>query len=179
MFPPALRQAVRRHVCLVLVLPVWLLATTGCTTVPETSDISSGVAQVATVGAAAAPRQDVLPAGYTVPAHRTARKALIVEVAGEVAEPGVLDSLVAGDCVADAVGAAGGITQWADPNHVQLIRKDPATNRPVTYTVDLEAVLFRGADAANVPLQAGDRIYVPSRKAVERIRRIGAAFSFQ
>lgn len=81
-----------------------------------------------------------------------------VTVLGQVAKPGSYP-LVPGMSLIQAISEAGGLTAVASGTHVSLTRKDSRGQQ--TVEVDVEAISEgRGPD---VPLQAGDQIYVRER----------------
>lgn len=81
-----------------------------------------------------------------------------VTVLGQVAKPGSYP-LVPGMSLIQAISEAGGLTAVASGTHVSLTRK--GTKGQQTVEVDVEAISEgRGPD---VPLQAGDQIYVRER----------------
>src|SRR6478609_226539 len=79
-----------------------------------------------------------------------------VTVLGQVAKPGSYP-LLPGMSLIQAISEAGGLTAVASGTHVSLTRKT-SNNGQQTVEVDVEAISEgRGPD---VPLQAGDQIYV-------------------
>jgi competence protein ComEA len=74
-------------------------------------------------------------------------KTIIVSVAGAVKEPGIVE-LEAGSRVADAIEAAGGLTEGADPGFLNLAR--------VVADGDLVAVPDAAASGAVAPAPGGD-----------------------
>jgi competence protein ComEA len=85
----------------------------------------------------------------TAPVEATAAgpETIIVSVAGAVNEPGIVE-LEAGARVADAIEAAGGLTEGADPGFLNLAR--------VVSDGDLVAVPDASASGAAVPAPGGD-----------------------
>lgn len=82
-----------------------------------------------------------------------------VTVLGQVAKPGSYP-LLPGMSLIQAISEAGGLTAVASGTHVSLTRKT-SNNGQQTVEVDVEAISEgRGPD---VPLQAGDQIYVRER----------------
>jgi protein involved in polysaccharide export with SLBB domain len=77
---------------------------------------------------------------------------------GQVAKPGSFP-LTPGITLMQAISLAGGLTQIADDNNVTLTRKYEKGTKTVAISVDA----ITDGKAPDVPLQAGDRIYVPSR----------------
>ena len=85
---------------------------------------------------------------------------LRVRVTGAVRNPVSLP-YHQGMTVLDAVLAAGGITEFAAPDHTELYRKmDEGTS---SYSVKLGQILQDGKLTTNYPVQPGDVITVPQR----------------
>jgi polysaccharide export outer membrane protein len=82
----------------------------------------------------------------------------VVTLLGQVAKPGTFP-LTPGMTLIQAISQAGGLTAVANSDHVNLTRKT-ATGQ-VTVTVDVGAI--NEGKAPDVPLQAGDQIYVHER----------------
>lgn len=85
-------------------------------------------------------------------------KSRSVIVLGQIAKPGSF-ALSPGITLMQAISLAGGLTQIADDNNVTLTRKHEKGTKTVTISVDD----ITDGQAPDVPLQAGDRIYVPAR----------------
>lgn len=68
----------------------------------------------------------------------------------------------------DAIATAGGVTREADLAKVVLVRKDE-THQPVARAVDVAKMMKSGDMSLNSTLQAGDVIFVPSRKQGRRL----------
>jgi polysaccharide export outer membrane protein len=81
-----------------------------------------------------------------------------VTLLGQVAKPGTF-SLTPGMTMIQAISLAGGLSAVANSSHVNLTRKTPTGQ--VTVTVDVGAI--NEGKAPDVPLQAGDQIYVHER----------------
>jgi len=81
-----------------------------------------------------------------------------VTVLGQVAKSGSYP-LVPGMSIIQAISQAGGLTAVAAGSHVNLTRK--TAKGPQTVEVDVEAI--NEGKAPDVPLQAGDQIYVHER----------------
>jgi protein involved in polysaccharide export with SLBB domain len=79
-----------------------------------------------------------------------------VYLVGQVVSPGAYE-MKTGWTVVEAVAQAGGVTPKAALRKASLIRR--GTN--VTIPLDLERIVLRGDQAANVLLQGGDVILVP------------------
>jgi protein involved in polysaccharide export with SLBB domain len=77
---------------------------------------------------------------------------------GQVAKPGSFP-LTPGLTLMQAISLAGGLSQIADDDNVTLTRKSEQGSRTVTISVDA----ITDGKGQDVPLQAGDRIYVPAR----------------
>jgi polysaccharide export outer membrane protein len=81
-----------------------------------------------------------------------------VTVLGQVAKPGSYP-LLPGMSMIQAISQAGGLTAVASGTHVSLTRKGGKGQQ--TVEVDVEAI--SEGKAPDVPLQAGDQIYVRER----------------
>jgi polysaccharide export outer membrane protein len=77
---------------------------------------------------------------------------------GQVSKPGSYP-LTAGLTLIQAISLAGGLTAIANDDRVSLTRKVGGTTRTVVFSVDR----ITEGKAEDVPLQAGDRIYVYER----------------
>jgi protein involved in polysaccharide export with SLBB domain len=77
---------------------------------------------------------------------------------GQVAKPGSFP-LTPGLTLVQAISLAGGLSQIANDNNVTLTRK--VGNGTKTVTISVEAIT--DGKAQDVPLQAGDRVYVHER----------------
>ena len=77
---------------------------------------------------------------------------------GQVAKPGSFP-LIAGLTLMQAISLAGGLSQIANDDNVTLTRKYATGTKTVTISVDA----ITDGKAPDVPLQAGDRIYVHER----------------
>ncbi|MGC4092082.1 MAG: polysaccharide biosynthesis/export family protein [Polyangiaceae bacterium] len=82
-----------------------------------------------------------------------------VTLLGQVAKPGSYP-FTAGLTLIQAVSLAGGLTAIADADKVTVTRK---ADNGKTYTAVLSAAPIMIGRAADVPLQAGDQIYVGER----------------
>lgn len=85
-------------------------------------------------------------------------KSRTVILLGQVAKPGSFP-LTTGLTLMQAISLAGGLSQIADDDNVTLTRKMTEGTKTVTISVDA----ITDGKAPDVPLQAGDRIYVPAR----------------
>ena len=81
-----------------------------------------------------------------------------ITVLGQVQKPGTYP-LTRGLGLLEAISLAGGLTALAKDDQVRLTRQTKRSAK--TYVIDLDAIL-KGR-APNVPLQAGDSIYVEER----------------
>lgn len=81
-----------------------------------------------------------------------------VTLLGQVAKPGNLP-LSPGMTLLEAISQAGGLTAVASASHVNLTRRTGKNSQ--TVQVDVDAITE--GKAPDVPLQAGDRIYVRER----------------
>ncbi|MFZ5894166.1 MAG: polysaccharide biosynthesis/export family protein [Myxococcota bacterium] len=82
-----------------------------------------------------------------------------VTLLGQVAKPGSYP-FTAGLTLIQAVSLAGGLTAIADEDKVTITRK---ADNGKTYTAVLSAAPIMVGRAADIPLQAGDQIYVRER----------------
>ena len=89
-----------------------------------------------------------------------------VFVGGEVAAPGVVN-LSSRMGVAEAVMAAGGIRTTGAFDNVIVVRRGP-DSRPMLRNVDMQTLLATGDARQDVPLHAGDMIFVP-RKGIANV----------
>jgi protein involved in polysaccharide export with SLBB domain len=102
------------------------------------------------------PSQDItVQAGDTVFIPELTKNKVVV--VGEVEHPGVLEIGV-GLTVLEAITKAGGYTEDAVLKRVQVVRN---TSEPQTITVDLEKVIRQGETDKDLPLKAGDVLFVP------------------
>ena len=85
-------------------------------------------------------------------------KSRMVILLGQIAKPGSFP-LTTGISLMQVISLAGGLTQIADDNNVTLTRKVDKGTKTVTISVDA----ITDGKAPDIPLQAGDRIYVPAR----------------
>jgi polysaccharide export outer membrane protein len=81
-----------------------------------------------------------------------------VTLLGQVARPGTF-ALRPGMTLVDAISMAGGLTAIAKSGNVRITRN--TGKKTVTVVLDLDAI--NDGDADDVPLQAGDRIFVEER----------------
>ena len=86
----------------------------------------------------------------------------IVYVMGEVENPGVVP---VGDGLGllEALASSGSLTEDAVPSEVRIIRRIPSQNKARVITVDVERIYQDGAYTADIPLQADDVIFVPTK----------------
>ncbi len=84
-----------------------------------------------------------------------------VRVTGAVAEPVSIPHRP-GMTVLDAVLSAGGVTEFAAPNHTTLYRKQEGDSR--AFPVYLKEILYQGKLDTNYELLPGDIISVPERR---------------
>ena len=81
-----------------------------------------------------------------------------VTLLGQVAKPGSF-ALTPGLTLVQAISLAGGLTSIAKSDNVRLTR----TSKGKTVTVVLDVGAITDGEADDVPLQAGDRIFVEER----------------
>jgi protein involved in polysaccharide export with SLBB domain len=82
-----------------------------------------------------------------------------VIVLGQVAKPGTFP-LTAGLTLLQVISSAGGLTAIANDDHVTLTRK---VGKGRTQTVNVSVDDITSGRAQDIPLQAGDRVYVYER----------------
>jgi polysaccharide export outer membrane protein len=82
-----------------------------------------------------------------------------VTLLGQVAKPGSVPH-TPGLTLIQAISAAGGLTSIANGDNVRLTRTSP-DGKTVTAFISVDAIT--DGDAEDIPLQAGDRIYVEER----------------
>lgn len=94
---------------------------------------------------------------------------LRVAISGEVAQPGLYTLTPEGDAqfptVAQALQAAGGVTQAADLNRVQL-RRSNGRRQPQAIALNLWDLLNNGDVRQDVPLRDGDAIVISETETV-------------
>ncbi|HQS47772.1 MAG: sugar transporter [Rhizobiales bacterium 24-66-13] len=89
-----------------------------------------------------------------------------VYVGGSVAHPGLYKIAEMRVSSLEAVLLAGGFTDEARLGEVALIRRDPS-NRAMLKIINLRDMIQTGSDEADVPLVAGDILYVPRSDIAE------------
>ncbi|MDB5675716.1 MAG: Polysaccharide export protein, partial [Sphingomonas bacterium] len=62
----------------------------------------------------------------------------------------------------DAMISVGGLSEYAAGNRAKLVRYDRATGRQVEYQLKLSSLLKNGDSSANVRLEPGDVIIIPT-----------------
>ena len=99
----------------------------------------------------------------------------IVYVTGAVAGPGgyVLESRGDRITAMKAVTMAHGFTSFAKANSAVILRQDPKTGAKQEIPAPLKKILARKVD--DIPLQAGDVIYVPDSTGKKVLARAGEA----
>ncbi|MFZ0637716.1 MAG: polysaccharide biosynthesis/export family protein [Candidatus Acidiferrales bacterium] len=105
-------------------------------------------------------------------------KSGIVYVMGAVAQPGgyVLESRGDHITAMKAVTMAHGFTGTAKANSAVILRQDPKTGVKTEIPCPLKKILARKVD--DIPLQAGDEIYVPDSPGKRALARAGEAAVF-
>ena len=81
---------------------------------------------------------------------------------GAVERPGFVD-FHEGDRLLDVMTSAGGFDKAADLKRIHLIRVDRAKNTAVVSQVDFDKFFNKGDLTNNIPLQAGDILFVPTK----------------
>jgi polysaccharide export outer membrane protein len=99
-----------------------------------------------------------------------ASRPIQVSVAGEVPRPGSYTTTLTESGIptlTKMVQLAGGVSQSADLQRVQVIRRRPGQNAGTqTLNVDLRQLLRSGDISQDLPLRDGDRILIPAATAV-------------
>jgi protein involved in polysaccharide export with SLBB domain len=94
------------------------------------------------------------------------RNTKVFYVLGEVNAPGAFP--ISGfETVLDGIIKAGGVTRHASEQNMILSRPTPPDGCRVVYPVCYPQIVQLGDTSTNYQLQAGDRIYVPSRGMLE------------
>ena len=88
-----------------------------------------------------------------------------VTVLGEVNQPGKYNINNEAVSLVQVLGLAEGLTDYADPQTIQIIRETGA-GQPVELTADLTQ--FEDFSRYNVLLQPGDVVYVAPKKSIKR-----------
>lgn len=88
---------------------------------------------------------------------------------GEVNAPGRYE-LVEGDSLLDALRIGHGFTPLSQKERIELVRFGPDGKSISNTIVDVKAI--QNGDAANIPLQPGDRIIVKAREELRRDYRV-------
>ena len=99
----------------------------------------------------------------------TASRPINVAVSGEVTRPGsYTTTLTEGGIptLTKMLQLAGGMSQSADLQRVQVLRRSSKGGAPQTRTVDLRQLLLTGDISQDVPLRDGDSIVVPAAIAL-------------
>ncbi|MFS8035876.1 polysaccharide biosynthesis/export family protein [Xanthobacter sp. AM11] len=89
-----------------------------------------------------------------------------VYVGGMVQSPGAFRLTDLGTSVLQAILLAGGFNENSRTGQVALIRRGP-NNEPMLRLINVRDVIQNGFDVADVPLVAGDIIYVPRSSIAE------------
>jgi polysaccharide export outer membrane protein len=90
------------------------------------------------------------------------RTSKVYYVVGEVNAPGIF-TLNGRETVLDAVLLAGGLTDRAAADRVILSRPTPPDTSRIVLPVCLRQIIQQGDTTTNYQLEAGDRVFVPSR----------------
>ena len=84
-----------------------------------------------------------------------------IRVVGATEKPAALPYR-ANMTVLDAMIAVGGLSEYAAGNRAKLVRYDRTTGKQVEYRLRLASLLKSGDSKANVRLQTGDVIIIPT-----------------
>jgi protein involved in polysaccharide export with SLBB domain len=97
-------------------------------------------------------------------------------VFGAVGKPGYY-AFKPGDKILDALNSADGPIKDANMHHINRIRNDPTTGKPILTTINMDRYFKSGDASVNLPLQAGDLVYVPSSKHGLGVQEVFGALS--
>ncbi len=114
-----------------------------------------------------------LKAGDVVIVPEAQDKVLLM---GQVAKPGAY-LYKPGDRVIDLLSAAGGPTPQAAIGNIGVVRQ-AGTAKPTVTPVNLDKFYKSGDASQNVPLQAGDVVYVPEKSGVNWQTILGTIVPF-
>lgn len=84
-------------------------------------------------------------------------------VFGAVAAPGFYN-FKPGDRILDALKGSGGPTREADLGRVSLVHIDRTKNTATVQAINVDKALKKGNLTGNVPIEAGDVLFVPDRR---------------
>jgi protein involved in polysaccharide export with SLBB domain len=112
--------------------------------------------------------QQVKDAG-TITVRVVSRQSKVYYVLGEVNAPGAYP-LAGRETVLDAILAAGGVNTRADLHRITMSRPSPPESCRVALPIDYEAIVQLGDTSTNYQIQAGDRVFVPSKCLVDEIK---------
>src|SRR5438874_29559 len=96
------------------------------------------------------------------------RQSKIFYVLGEVNAPGAF-TFNGRETVLDALLAAGGLTDRASRQRVTLSRPTPPNGCRVVLPICYSEIVQLGDTATNYQIQAGDRLYVPTKTLCEQL----------
>jgi len=105
-------------------------------------------------------------AGLAVSVRLLGRESKVYYVLGEVSAPGAYP-LIGRETVLDGIITAGGITRQASTTRVTLARPSMPDGCRFVQPVCYDAIVQLGDTSTNYQIQAGDRIYVPSKTMLE------------
>jgi polysaccharide biosynthesis/export protein len=96
------------------------------------------------------------------------RQSKVFYVLGEVNAPGAF-TFNGRETVLDAIIAAGGLTERGSRNHITLSRPTPPHSCRIVLPICYNEIVQLGDTATNYQIQAGDRIFVPTKSLKEEI----------
>lgn len=96
------------------------------------------------------------------------RASKVYYVIGEVNAPGAFP-LSGRETVLDALLAAGGLNDRASRNYITLSRPTPPCGCRVVLPICYPEIVQLGDTSTNYQIQAGDRIYVPTKTCLEQL----------
>jgi polysaccharide export outer membrane protein len=96
------------------------------------------------------------------------RQSKVFYVLGEVNAPGAF-TFNGRETVLDAILAAGGLTDRGSREHITLSRPTPMHSCRIVLPICYSEIVQLGDTATNYQIQAGDRIYVPTKTIKEEM----------
>lgn len=105
-------------------------------------------------------------AGLNVAVRLIGRESNVFYVLGEVTAPGSFP-LVGRETALDAIIAAGGITRQASTKRIILSRPSGPDGCRFVQPICYDAIVQLGDTSTNYQVQAGDRIFIPSKSMLE------------
>lgn len=104
----------------------------------------------------------------TVTVRVITRQSKVFYVLGEVNAPGAF-TFNGRETVLDAIIAAGGLTERASRDHITLSRPTPPQSCRIVLPICYSEIVQLGDTSTNYQIQAGDRIFVPTKTFKEEM----------